>query len=87
MDLKNMADICKSVVSITYATGSETLPLYQCSSGNNPNPYPDTTTGFTNMNITTYSNKLPDNIIDQFFLLCICLVGIYLLYKAHKYNK
>jgi hypothetical protein len=87
MDLKNMNDICKSAGSITYTTGSEHLPLYKCGTGNNPDPYSGTKTGFTNMNINTYSNKLPDNIIDQFFLLCICLVGIYILYKAHKYNK
>jgi len=85
MDLKNMNDICKGSGSITYKTGLENLPLYECSTGNNPNPYSASKSGFTNMN--NYSNKLPDNIIDQFFLLCICLVGIYLLYKAHKYNK
>ena len=82
MDLKNMNDICKSTGSITYKTGLESLPLYQCG-GNNPDPY-SRKVGFTNMNMP---NKLPDNIIDQFFILCICLAGIYILYKIHKYNK
>jgi len=102
MDLKNMNDICSGTGKITYATGLESLPLYMCDgNGNkNPDPYakplykpvvrpyipptPPSTSGFTNMNI---SNKLPDNIIDQFFLLCICLIGIYILYRVHKYNK
>jgi hypothetical protein len=87
MDLKNMNDICHGTGNITYATGLESLPLYMCDGNGNTNPDPyakPKIAGFTNMNI---SNKLPDNIIDQFFLLCVCLVGIYLLYKAHKYNK
>jgi len=84
MDLKNMNDVCQSTGSITYNTGLESLPLYKC--GNNPDPYTETKTGFTNMNMNMH-NKLPDNIIDQFFLLCICLAGIYVLYKIHKYNK
>ena len=60
--------------------------LYMCDKNGNTNPDPYTTpkSGFTNMNTP---NKLPDNIIDQFFLLCICLIGIYILYKVHKNNK
>ena len=40
--------------------------------------------GFTNMFENT---DLSDNIIDQFFLLCICIAGIYLLYILHKRRK
>ena len=46
-------------------------PLYDCK---------DT---FTNMDIP---NNFSDNIIDNFFLLCICIIGIYILYKIHLKN-
>ena len=46
------------------------LPLYKCKN--------------ENFDTMTPSNKLPDNIIDQFFLLSICITGIYILYRIHK---
>ncbi len=38
---------------------------------------------FTNMNLNHFS----DNIIDNFFLLSICISGIYVLYRLHLKNK
>ena len=38
---------------------------------------------FTNMNINT---NFSNNIIDNFFLLCICIAGLYVLYYIHLHQ-